>query len=110
MKPSSHRPTFETGLAVGAPLALAVVEMFHPHPHDPFRLDLRTWLLVHYLQIPLFPLPALATIVLVRGLSGLAVEVCRVGMFVFAMSYTAFDTAAGMVTAVLAEDGQGAGT
>jgi hypothetical protein len=100
----------ETGLAVGAPLSLAVLEMFHPHPHDLFHLDLQTWLLVHYLQLPLFPLAALATIGLVRGRSDLAIALCRVGMFVFAVTYTAFDTAAGVVTGVLLEAAQATST
>ena len=103
MTRSLHRPMLETGLAVGAPLSLAVVELFHPHPHDVFRLDLRAWLLVHYLQIPLFPLAALAALALVRGLSGFAVALGRVGMFVFATTYAAFDTAAGLVTGVLVQ-------
>jgi hypothetical protein len=90
----------ETGLVVGAPLSLAALEMFHPHPHDVFELDLQTWLVVHYLQFPLMPLAALAMTVLVRGLSGFAAAMCRVGMFVFAVTYTAFDTAAGIVTGV----------
>src|SRR5262249_56676788 len=87
---------------VGAPLALAILEMFHPHPPpDLFDLDLQTWLVVHYLQLPLMPLAALAMTVLVRGRSGLAAALCRVGMFVFAVTYTAFDMAAGLVTGVL---------
>jgi hypothetical protein len=98
---SSRQHLLETLFVVGAPLALAVLEMFHPHPHDVFQLDLQTWLVVHYLQLPLMPLAALAAVVLVRGRSGLAAAVCRVGMFVFAVSYTAFDTAAGIVTGVL---------
>jgi hypothetical protein len=110
MKPSSHRQMPGTVLVVGAPLALAVLEMFHPHPHDLFHLDLPTWLLVHYLQIPLFPLAALAMTVLVSGLSGFAVAMCRIAMFVFAMTYTAFDTAAGVVTGVLVEAAQATGT
>jgi hypothetical protein len=100
----------ETGLALGAPLSLAVHELFHPHPHDLFHLDLRIWLLVHYLQLPLFPLAALTTIGLVRGRSGFAVAMCRVGMFVFAVTYTAFDTAAGVVTGVLLKAAQATST
>jgi hypothetical protein len=100
----------ERVLVVGAPLALAVLEMFHPHPHDVFDLDLQTWLVVHYLQLPLMPLAALAMTVLVRGRSGFAAAMCRVGMFVFAVSYTAFDTAAGIVTGVLVKAAQATGT
>src|SRR6516165_4093 len=91
MKPSGHRPMLDPVLVVGAPLALAVVELFHPHPHDVFQLDLQTWLVVHYLQLPLMPLAALAMTALVRGRPGLAAGVCRVGMFVFGVTYTAFD-------------------
>jgi hypothetical protein len=110
MKPTSRPQCHETLLVVGAPLALAVVEMFHPHPHDLLQLDLQAWLLVHYLQIPLFPLAALATTVLVRSVSGFAAALCCAGMFVFAVSYTAFDTAAGVVTGVLVEAAQAART
>ena len=37
----------ETTLVVGAPLALAVLELFHPQPHDLWRRDLRAWMAVH---------------------------------------------------------------
>ena len=84
---------------VGAPLLLAFVEWFHPHPHVLLQLDVRTWLAVHYLQIPLFPLTALAIALLVHGLADIAAAVCRVAMFVFAVSFIAFDTAAGVVQA-----------
>jgi len=49
----------EIALVVGAPLLLAIVELFHPHPHDLLQLDVPTWLVVHYAQLPLFPLAAL---------------------------------------------------
>jgi hypothetical protein len=110
MKPSNRRQIPETVLVVGAPLSLAALEMVHPHTHDIFHLDIQTWLMVHYLQIPLFPLAALATTVLVRGLSGFAVATCRAGMFVFATAYTAFDTAAGLVTGVLVKAAQATST
>jgi hypothetical protein len=89
-------------LVVGGPLALAVLEIFHPHPpHDLLRLDDRLWLWIHYLQIPLFPLAALAMTILVRGVPGVAAAVCRIAMFLFAVAFTAFDVAAGVVTGVL---------
>jgi hypothetical protein len=110
MKPSARQHVLETVLVVGSPLALAVLELFHPHPLDLFDLDVQTWLLVHYLQVPLFPLAALAAVALVRGLAGFAAALCRVGMFVFAVTYTAFDTAAGLVTAVLVKASRAADT
>lgn len=88
-------------LAVGAPLALAVLEMFHPHVHDVMDVALGVWLTIHYAQIPLFMLSALAMAALVRDYKGIAPAVCRVAMFVFAASYIPFDTAAGVATGVL---------
>jgi hypothetical protein len=93
-------------LSVGAPLLLAVVEMFHPHPGDVLSLDVGTWLVVHYAQIVLFPLAALAVTALIRDQAGVAAAICRVAMFLFAVSYVAFDTAAGIVTGILVEAAQ----
>jgi len=102
MTRSGWRRPFAAALAVGPPLALAVLELFHPHPpQDLFQLDVGTWLVVHYLQLPLMPLAALSVVALVRGASGFVAGLCRAAMFVFAVSYTAFDTAAGVVTGVL---------
>jgi len=90
-------------------LLLAVVEAFHPHPHDLLSLDTRTWLAVHYAQIPLFPLSALAVVLLVHGRWGIAAWTCRAAMFVFAVSYIAFDVAAGVVTGILVSSAQKSG-
>jgi hypothetical protein len=99
---SARSRILDGALVVGAPLALALLEVFHPHPpHDLFQLDVRTWLWVHYLQVPLFPLAALAVAVLVREASGFAAGLCRVMMFAFAVIFTVFDTAAGIVTGTL---------
>jgi hypothetical protein len=96
-----HSLRSELGLVVCGPLALAVLEIFHPHPHDLMNLDVRLWLFIHYAQIPLFPLSALVVARLVRGADDLAAAICRAAMFVFAVSFTAFDTAAGVVTGIL---------
>jgi hypothetical protein len=110
MKPSNYQQILKTVLVVGAPLALAVLELVHPHPHEVFELDLQTWLVVHYLQLPLMPLAALAMTLLLNDRSGLAGALCRACMFVFAVSYTAFDTAAGLVTGELVKAAQATGT
>jgi hypothetical protein len=82
-------------VVVGMPLLLAVTEVFHPHPHDLLNVDVHTWMAVHYAQIPLFPLSALAVITLLRGRSDAAAIISRIAMFVFAVSYVAFDTCSG---------------
>jgi len=93
-------------LIVGAPLLLALVELFHPHPGDLLDLDAKTWLAVHYTQILLFPLSALAVSALLSNQVGIAATICRVAMFVFAISFVAFDSAAGVVTGILVEAAQ----
>ena len=100
----------ELVLVVVMPLLLAVIEIFHPHPHDPLKLDAHMWMLIHYAQIPLFPLAALAVITLLRGRSDMAALLSRVAMFVFAVSYIAFDTAAGVVTGILVQAAQTSGS
>jgi len=51
--------------------------------------------------LALFPLAALSQMLLIRGRTGYAAGLCRFAMFVFGVSYVAFDTAAGLVTGVL---------
>jgi hypothetical protein len=100
----------ETALVVGAPLLLAILEIFHPHPHDLFRLDLRAWMAVHYLQIGLFPLAALALMRLVRGRPGFAAGLCRVAAFVFGVTWIVFDSVAGVATGILLQAAHAGGS
>jgi len=102
-------PAATRTFAIAVPLSLAIVELFHPHPHDLLDVDLRRWMAVHYAQIVLFPLAALAECALVADVSGAAAAVCRAAMFVFGVSYVAFDTAAGVVVGVLVQAAHGGG-
>jgi len=95
---------------ITAPAALAVLEMFHPHPHDLLFVDVDTWLVVHYLQILLFPLSALAVVTLLRQRHDIAAAISRIAMFVFGVTYIAFDTAAGVVTGILVTAAQQSGS
>ena len=103
------RSSLPTALAVGAPLALAVLEVFHPHPGDLLALDVHLWLVVHYAQILLFPLSAVAVALLVRGRDDIAAAICRIAMFVVAASDVAFDTAACVLTGILVDSAQRSG-
>jgi hypothetical protein len=105
----NFQSAWEVALVVGAPLLLAVVELAHPQPGVLLNLDVQAWLAVHYAQIPLFPLSGLAVAALVRGRAGVVATVCRVALFVFAVSYVAFDTAAGVVTGILVAAAQKSG-
>ena len=101
---------WEIVLCAGAPFLLAVVELFHPHPPgNMLKLDVQPWLFVHYAQIMLFPLSALGFATLVRGQTELAAMLCRVAMFLFGVTYIAFDTAAGLVTGMLVKAANSSG-
>lgn len=97
-------------LAAAAPAALAIVEVFHPHPgHHLLALDVRTWLTVHYIQVPLFALAAISVATLVDAQAGIAAKICRAALFVFALCFVVFDTAAGLVMGSLVEAARASG-
>jgi hypothetical protein len=96
----------KAGLGAAPPLLLAVLECFHPHPHDLLQLDTSVWLFVHFTQILLFPLAALSVAALLNGRGDLTATVSRAALFVFAVCFVAFDTAAGVVTGILVQAAQ----
>jgi surface polysaccharide O-acyltransferase-like enzyme len=98
-------------LAVAAaPSMLAILEIFHPHPDDLMALTVRTWLTVHYLQVPLFALSALAMARLVRARTDPFAVISRVALFVFALCFVVFDTVAGIVVGSLVQIAHASGT
>jgi hypothetical protein len=82
---------------------LAVVEVFHSHPHELLEFDVDRWLAVQYVKIPLLPLGALGLVLLARGCAGIGATVCRVALFVLAVSSVVFDTGACVVTGIPAD-------
>lgn len=110
MRSYKQRTWFNVAGVISAPLALAVMEWFHPHPADLLALDVRLWMLVHYAQIPLFALSALAVTTLVHGHIDIVSTVARMAMFFFALSFVAFDTVAGVAVGILVDSAQESGT
>ena len=100
----------ETVVVAAAPAALAVLEIFHPHPRNWLSLDVQTWMIVHYVQVPLFALCALAVARLVRPQADMEALLCRVALFVFALCFVVFDTAAGLVVGSLVEAAHASGS
>lgn len=109
MEMLEHRSFEKAALVAAAPLLLALLELFHPHPDDLLDLDLGRWMFVHYAQIPLFPLAAIAVAALLHGHRDVMSIVSRVALFVFAVCFVAFDTAAGVVLGVLVQAAQASG-
>ena len=95
--------------AVAAALALlwAVLAVIHP----PFfsevadTADTDRWMLVHYTQLLLAPLIALAVLHLLIGVENSAATVARVAVVVWAAWFSAFDAVAGIASGVLVEEG-----
>ncbi|MGN2253581.1 hypothetical protein ACFWZ4_09405 [Frateuria sp. GZRe12] len=97
-------------LAAAAPAALAILEVFHPHPgHHLLEMDVHTWLIVHYIQVPLFALAAFSVATLVDAQTSVPAKLCRSALFVFALCFVVFDTAAGLVVGSLVEAAHASG-
>src|SRR5215213_5618814 len=86
---------------LGAPLALALLEVFHPEQPggvaDAIEQGGR-FMWFHIIQVPLIGLIALAVYLLTEGLEGRAVMVSRWALGVFAVFFSAYDAAAGIAT------------
>jgi hypothetical protein len=94
---------------VGAPLALAVLEVFHPQPGDVTEAveQAGRFLWFHMIQLPLIALMALAVYLLTDGLEGTPVIVSRWATAVFAVFFGAYDAAAGIATGFVLRNAQG---
>ena len=94
---------------LGTPLALAVLEIFHPQPDSVAEgVEQGGWFLwFHMIQLLLTGLIALAVYLLTDGLAGRAVSVSRWAIGVFAVFFSAYDAAAGIATGFMLSGAQG---
>jgi len=95
---------------LGTPLALAVLEIFHPErPSSASEaIEQGVWFMwFHIIQVPLIGLIALAVYLLTDGLEGRAVSVSRWATGVFAVFFSAYDAAAGIGTGYALRNAQG---
>lgn len=85
---------------LGTPLALAIMEIFHPQPSGVGEsVEQGGWFVwFHIIQLPLIGLIVLAVYLLTEGLEGRAVRVSRWSIGVFAVFFSAYDAAAGIAT------------
>ena len=65
------------------------------------------WITVHVALLFAFPLLALATAMLVRGIEGRAATVARVSLVFFAVFYTAWEVMVGLTTGILTKYANG---
>src|SRR5919106_2111695 len=94
---------------LGTPLALAILEIFHPQPSGVSdAVEQGGWFMwFHIIQLPLIGLIALAVYLLTEGLEGRAVMVSRWAIAVFAVFFSAYDAAAGIATGFALRNAQG---
>jgi hypothetical protein len=95
---------------LGAPLALALLEIFHPErPTSATEaVEQGVWFMwFHFLQVPLIGLIALAVYLLTDGLEGRAASVSRWSVGVFAVFFSAYDAAAGIGTGYALRNARG---
>jgi hypothetical protein len=94
---------------LGTPLALAILEIFHPQPSGVAEaVEQGGWFMwFHIIQLPLIGLIALAVYLLTEGLEGRAAKVSRWAIGVFAVFFSAYDAAAGIGTGYALRNAQG---
>lgn len=107
---SVERLVLRRVVLLGAPLALAILEIFHPErPNSTSEaVEQGVWFMwFHFIQLPLIGLIALAVYLLTEGLEGRAVMVNRWAIGVFAVFFSAYDAAAGIGTGFALRNAQG---
>jgi hypothetical protein len=106
---SVQRLVLRRVVLLGAPLALAILEILHPQPVGVAdAVEQGGWFMwFHIIQVPLIGLMALAVYLLTYGLEGLAVMVSRWAIGVFAVFFSAYDAAAGVGTGYALRNAQG---
>ena len=104
-----RRSTLRRLNLLGTPLALAILEIFHPQPGGVGEsVEQGGWFMwFHIIQVPLIGLIALAVYLLTEGLEGRAVRVSRWAIGVFAVFFSAYDAAAGIATGYALRNAQG---
>jgi hypothetical protein len=104
------RLVLRRAVLLGVPLALAVLEIFHPERPDNASeaVEQGVWFMwFHFVQVPLIGLIALAIYLLTHGLEGLSVGVSRWAIGVFAVFFSAYDAAAGIGTGYALRNARG---
>lgn len=104
-------------LLVGAPLAFALLLMFHPlalgHAlgdetlYEALEDHASRWLVVHIAQLFFIGLLGTTVYVLLGGLRGMAANISRIALGPFVLFYGAWETATGIGTGILVDYANG---
>jgi hypothetical protein len=104
-------PALRRVVLLGTPLALAILEFFHPMVSRDIAGTLFPvagwWITLHIVQLVLFALMGAALWLLTDGLHGVTTTVSRLGAAAFVVFYGAGDTLLGIATGILARGAGG---
>jgi hypothetical protein len=106
-------PIVRRGIILGTPLALGILDLFHPtisgSIFDTLSPQLTWWITLHIIQLPLFCLLALSVYLLLDGVKGTLATVSKVGLGIFVTFYPALDAILGIGTGALVSNTKGFG-
>ena len=88
---------------LATPLLWIVIALIHPdEPEQSGR-----WLFVHFAQLVLTPFLAFAVWTLLDGIRSLAATISRIALVAWVVSFSAYDSVAGIATGLLARHAEG---
>lgn len=99
--------TLRRVLLLVPPLALAVLELFHPQPDHNVQalMDASTWFMAfHLIQLPLVLLVGISVLLLAISLGRAEAWKTRIGLGLFLVFFSAYDTLAGVATGYAMRD------
>jgi hypothetical protein len=107
-------PTVRRVIILGAPLALGILDLFHPtfpsgEEFDVISAQLDWWITLHILQLPLFCLLGLSVYLLLDNAQGTVATLSKVALGIFVAFYPALDAILGLGTGVLVHYAEGLG-
>jgi hypothetical protein len=102
----------EIAFLIGAPLAWAVLLLFHPtgDGEDFYPVvsdEVTAWLIVHVGTLLFVPLIAAAVYLLLRGVEGIAAQVSRVALGSFVLFYVTFEVLIGIGVGLFTDEVNG---
>jgi hypothetical protein len=102
----------EVALVVAVPVAWAVLLLFHPTGdgedfYPIVRDQVSAWMVVHVGTLVFVPLLAGVVYLLLRGVAGVAAQLSRSALAVFAVVYTAWEVLVGLGTGILVDQVNG---
>jgi hypothetical protein len=106
----SHPRTFdgrELAFLVGVPLLWGVLLLFHPVGDEFYEAvadNLNRWMAVHLGSMLFIPLMAGVMLLLLRGVDGVAAQVARVAVLVFAVVYLVFEALVGIGAGIVVDN------